>query len=69
MTSKLMPRDIAPLPADNPVTATDRDGRMRTPLSDLPASPTAGGGLAAGLLLTILFFGLPLLIYCVLTSG
>lgn len=68
MSSKLMPRDLAPLPADL-ACAADHDGRASTACSDLPSSPTAGGGLAIGLLLTILFFGIPLLLYCVLTSA
>lgn len=68
MTSKLMPRDLAPLPADLPRAAA-HDGGASAPGPDLPTAPSAGGGLAIGLLLTILFFGIPLLLYCVLAGG
>ncbi len=68
MTSKLMPRNLAPLPTDRS-RAADRDGHASAQAPDLPDARSAGGGLAIGLLLTILFFGIPLLLYCVLTSG
>lgn len=63
MTSKLLSRDVAPSPQQRPLF-DDRDVRI----ADRPA-PRPDRALSVGLLLTILFFGIPLLLYCVLTSG
>jgi len=64
MTSKLLPRDVAPLPQQRPLAVADSDIQV----ADLPV-PRPDRALSVGLLLTILFFGIPLLLYCVLTSG
>ena len=65
MTERLLPPDALP-------SSADRDFHVAAPLPDLPpppVDPATDKALATGLLLTILFFGIPLLIYCVLTSG
>ncbi|MEH3120637.1 MAG: hypothetical protein PGN16_01460 [Sphingomonas phyllosphaerae] len=64
MTDRLLPPDASPLSADH-------DAHVAAPFRDSPppAGPATDRALATGLLLTILFFGIPLLLYCVLTSG
>ncbi|WP_156025940.1 hypothetical protein [Sphingomonas phyllosphaerae] len=57
MTDHPMPPDAPRLP-------------VASPFPDVaPARPATGNALAIGLLLAILLFGIPLLTYCVLTSG
>ncbi|MFK3891049.1 hypothetical protein [Sphingomonas sp. NPDC079357] len=71
MNSNMLPRDAAPLPADRSSAAVNRDPRVVVPGLDAPpaaAPPASENALALGLLVTILFFGIPLLLYCVLTS-
>ncbi|MEH3104241.1 MAG: hypothetical protein PGN12_10085 [Sphingomonas phyllosphaerae] len=60
MNSDLLPRDTAPSSPARPAAIV--------PPADA-APPPADRALAVGLLLAILFFGLPLLLYCVLTAG
>lgn len=67
MTSKPTPRDLAPLPTDY-ISVTAQEHASAS-CREVPSPSSEGSGLAIGLLLTILFFGLPLLVYCVLTSG
>ncbi|MEG8039565.1 hypothetical protein QP166_09490 [Sphingomonas sp. LR60] len=60
MNSDLSPRDTARLPSVRPTPIV--------PQAEAPPPP-ADTALAIGLLLAILFFGIPMLLFCVLTSG
>jgi hypothetical protein len=60
MNSDLLPRDTAHLPSARP-------SPIVSPVETPP--PPADKALAIGLLLAILFFGIPMLLFCVLTSG
>ena len=55
---------------DHPIPPDVRRLPMAAPVADpARARPAGGNALAIGLLFAILLFGVPLLTYCVLTSG
>lgn len=55
---------------DHPIPPDARRLPVAASLSEpAPARPATDNALAIGLLLAILLFGIPLLTYCVLTSG